>query len=712
MKKIKNQRILLAGSMVLLFLTAISCETKWNLTSEQKGATSATIQANELVLDKLPFEEDTTDFENAQRGFISTIEEGEILSGLDTVYSMKQFEFLEEPAPETANPSLWRQSYLNSINGLFRVYPKTEDGHRTSLELHKGDIFQVRGFDVSNISLVKGEKGWIVIDPVSAKETALAALNLVRETFGSIPVTHIIISHSHLDHFGGIQGVIEYNEALCNDGSSDCVQLAGTTEPCNVEDEACDCPGLLQKEDTSILEIYVPENFFEEAVSENVMAGSAMGRRATYMYGNLLAKDEKGTLGSGMGTTLAEGTPGILDGTKIISNMDGKTCILDGITVEFFYTPNSEAPAEMMFYFPEQQAFFQAENLTRSLHNLYTLRGAKVRDGLKWSKYIDKTITDYGKEVAISFGPHHWPTWGNENITPFWEKQRDLYKFLHDQSLRLANEGYTPREISEMMKLPDAMGNVFHNRDYYGTVSHNSKAQYQFYFGWFDGNPANLNPHPPVEAAKRYVAFMGEDAMMEEALRAYEEGDYRWVAELMNHLVFARPKNRDARYLLADAYEQLGYQAESAPWRNFYLSGAKELRHGIGAAKTSGMSADMIKGIPNELLLDYIAMRFQGIEHGTMQYNFNLTIDGEEAVLIIKNGAVTTRIGDGTHLEDDVDATITLTTAEFKALCFTSDFDEFFENTNITIEGDESAFKAFLSALDDTSYWFPIVTPE
>ncbi len=701
MKKTANKTINLSVILILIFLVAIGCQPTQRIPiipfdASQKDATDATIAANDKVREYLQLD-DETDFINAQRGFMGTIEEGVIRDDNDSIaYSMEQFEFLKGQAPSTANPSLWRQSYLNSINGLFRVEPKTDGKAAPSLELKKGYIYQVRGFDVSNISFVKGYDGWIVIDPVSTRETAYAAMNLVRDILGEFPVTNIIITHSHLDHFGGIQGVIQYNEELDYDNEED-------------------------------LDIYVPEGFFDEAVSENVMAGSAMGRRATYMYGNLLAKDEKGTLGSGMGTTLATGTSGILDGTKIIRSQKGVTRTLDSVAVEFFYTPDSEAPAEMMFYFPDSKAFFQAENLTRSLHNLYTLRGAKVRDGLKWSKYIDKTITDYGNDVEISFGPHHWPTWDNENIVPFWEKQRDLYKFLHDQSLRLANRGFTSREISEMLKLPESLDTVFHNRDYYGTISHNSKAQYQFYFGWFDGNPANLNPYPPTEAAKKYVSLVGPDAMLRKASKAYVKGDYRWVAELMNHLVFAEPHNQNAKYLLADAYEQLGYQAESGPWRNFYLSGAKELRKGMGDSLTSSMDRDMIAGMSTELLLDYLAMRFQGMKHGMEEYSFNLMIRDVEsykdrkvkevkAALIIMNGAVTTRIDDDTkdvYLKDAT-ATVALSSATFKALCFSPSPVKFVikNNHNIEIEGDKDAFKEFLSALDDTAYWFAIVTPQ
>lgn len=704
-----RKSVKLPGIIVLVLLITVSCQDKqWDakdINEDPKGPTDSTIAFNNELLDYLPFD-DKTDSINAWRGYMGTLDKGWIESEInidgnaatiDTAYSMKQFEFLGGSTPTTANPSLWRQSYFNSINGLFQVRDEGDEtlGETTSAE--KGDIYQIRGFDLANMSLIKGDKGWIIIDPLTVKETAKTAMDLVRSKLGDIPVTNVIFTHSHIDHFGGINGIIEYNEEL-------------GTNP----DE---------------LTIYAPENFFDDSISENVMAGSAMGRRATYMYGNVLAKDTLGTLGSGLGTTTSIGLVGILDGDVIISNLEpeGLEGDMDGLEVEFFYAPSSEAPAEMMFYFPTLNAFCQAEDINKTLHNLYTLRGAKVRDGLKWSKYIDKAIYYYGDNVEFSFGSHHWPTWDNANIVSFWEKQRDMYRFLHDQTLRLANRGFTPREISEMIELPESVDTLFYSRGYYGSVRHNAKAEYQLYFGWFDGNPANLNPHPPTEAAKRYLDLIGEEAMISAARDAYDEGDYRWAAELMNHLVFAKPQNNTARYILADAYEQLGYQSESGPWRNFYLSGAKELRSDERIQGTSTVSADMIAGMSTELLLDYVAMRFQGTDYGDMEHSFNLTIaEGPEgasydAVLIIGNGAVTTRDGTNTHLPDDeVTANINLNRAAFEVLSFSEDPAAIiedpgsFQGADLEIDIDnglrgKKAFKDFFSALDATSYWFEIV---
>lgn len=394
-------------------LTTAMCETqaqsttKEGSTSSRKEASTFTQKANKDLLNYLPFA-DKTDYENARKGFIATIESGEIKDAKgNVVYSMKQYDFIKGDAPQTTNPSLWRQSELNSINGLFEV---TEG------------VYQIRGFDLANMSIIKGDKGWIIVDPLLSPETAKAGLDLVNEKLGKRPVSAVIITHSHIDHFGGIRGVVDEKDVI-----------------------------------SGKVPIYVPEGFFEHSISENVMGGNTMGRRAAYMYGNLLPKDDKGTLGTGLGQTTSTGLAGILDGTNIINKLDGEERTIDGLKVEFIYTPESEAPAEMMFYFPKYKAFCQAEDLSHTLHNLYTLRGAQVRNGQKWSQYIDLAIERWGNDVQASFGSHHWPTWENKTIASYWNSQRDLYRFIHDQTLRLANNGYTPIEIAEMLKLPESL---------------------------------------------------------------------------------------------------------------------------------------------------------------------------------------------------------------------------------------------------------------
>lgn len=636
-----------------------------NAESNQKEATDFTKKLNDDLLAYLPFG-DTTDYANARRGFIATLPEGEIKDDKgNVVYSMKQYDFIHGKAPSTTNPSLWRQSELNSINGLF--------------EVTKG-IYQIRNFDLSNMSLIAGNKGWIVIDPLVSPETAKAGLALANEKLGARPVTAIIFTHSHIDHFGGVRGIV--SEADVKSGK---------------------------------VPVYVPQGFMEHAVSENIMGGNTMGRRASYMYGNILPKDEKGTLGAGLGQTTSSGLAGIFDGTVVINELKGVTKMVDGKKVEFIYTPESEAPAEMMFYFYDYKAFCQAEDLSHTLHNLYTLRGAQVRNGQKWSQYIDLALEKWGDDVQFSFGSHHWPTWDNQNIVPYWESQRDLYRFIHDQTLRLANEGNTPVEIAEMLKLPESLDKQFYNRGYYGSLSHNVRAQYQLYFGWFDGVPANLNKLTPEDGGKKYVEFMGgADALLKKAKESYDKGEYRWVAEVVNHLVFADPQNKNARNLLADAYEQLGYQAESGPWRNFYLSGAKELRTGVKQMATPKTSPDIVQAMSLDLFFNYIAMRFKGTEPeaAKMKYNFNLNFPDvkQKAALIISNGAMTPRIG--SNVTKDVTATITVNRTDLDKITLgQAKFEDLVNKGSIKIDGDAEAFKKAMSMVESFNFWFNIIEP-
>jgi len=631
-----------------------------------KAATAFTKQANETLKSYLPFA-DKTDFTNAQKGFIASIDEGLIRGDAGQVaYDMKQFDFLDEAAPDTANPSLWRQGQLNKIHGLFKV---------------REDIYQIRSFDLSNMTLIKGKTGWIVIDPLLTPQTAKAGMKLVDKHLGKFPVSAIIITHSHIDHFGGIRGVV------------DAADVSSGKIP-----------------------IYAPYGYYENAISENIMAGNAMSRRASYMFGNLLPKNNTGAIGAGLGQTTSTGLPGILQATDSIDSLSGETRMVDGLEVEFIYTPESEAPAEMMFYFKDLKAFCQAENLNHTFHNLYTLRGAKVRNGQKWSQYIDKAIQKWGHEVEYSFGTHHWPTWGNSPIIDFWQKQRDLYRFVHDQTIRLANNGLTPREIAEQLKLPEALDKQFYNRGYYGSLSHNIKAQYQLYYGWFDGNPANLNPLPPSAVGQKYVALAGgADQLLSHAQQSYDKGEYRWVAELLNHLVFADPSNQTARLMLADTYEQLGYVAESGPWRNFYLTGAKELRHGVKALPSpKTITPDMVQGLSTELFFNYLAMKFTGTDPVASQLNYNFNINlpdvNETIALVINNGVVHPRFG--AKLSKDVTATITVNRQDLNQMTLGQvKFAELMASEKIQIDGNADAFKLFFSKLDNFEFWFNIVEP-
>jgi alkyl sulfatase BDS1-like metallo-beta-lactamase superfamily hydrolase len=548
------------------------------LNPDSKPASAATRVLHQRLARSLPFDDDA-DFELARRGRLAsnpnlqiTSEDGSI------VWDMTKYGFAEGDAPDTVNPSLWRQAKLNMIHGLFEV---TEG------------IYQVRGYDLSNISFVRGETGWIVLDPLITVEAARAALALVNETLGERPVVAVIYSHSHADHFGGVRGVVDPEDVA-----------AGRVR------------------------IIAPDGFVHHAVSENVLAGNVMQRRAAYMFGRLLPAGERGRVDAGLGKTTSIGQVSIIEPTDVIKTT-GTTLTLDGIEIVFQNTPNAEAPAEMMFYFPQRKAFYAAEEANAVLHNLYTLRGAQVRNGSDWAAWLDEAIDLFGDDFDVVFGGHHWPRWGREEATAYLASQRDLYKFIHDQTLHLANQGLTPLEIAEELRLPDVLGKEWFNRDYYGTVSHNSKATYQLYLGFFDGNPANLNPHPPEQVGRRYVELAGgADALLAHARSAFMRGDYRWVAEVVKHLVFAEPRNKAARWLEADALEQLGYQSESGPWRNFYLTGAQELRQSdskeiAGAAATA--SPDILAGMSSDMFFDYLAVGLDGQKAG----DANMTVDIE-----------------------------------------------------------------------------------
>ncbi|MEN8129802.1 MAG: alkyl sulfatase dimerization domain-containing protein [Pseudomonadota bacterium] len=626
-------------------------------------ASDATKQFNKEVRDYLPFE-DKTDFDNAKRGFIATIDKGQITDDAGKIiYDMKQFRFLDKDEPETANPSLWRQSKMNAMDGLYKV----TDG-----------IYQVRGFDLANISFIRGKQGWIVVDPLTATETAKAAYDLLQQHVEKAPVTAIIFTHSHVDHFGG-------GKALATQ----------------------------EQVDKGEIQVIAPEDFFIESVNENLMAGNQMSRRASYMYGNVLPKSAGGTLGSGLGTTTAAGTVTILESNVDIKDYQPHEMQVDGVKIQFYYTPGAEAPAELMAYLPTHKALLQAEEISHTLHNLYTLRGAQVRNGLKWSKYIHNTIEWFGDEVEISFGSHHWPTWGNKEIVSFWKKQRDLYRYIHDEVLRLANHGSTLLEVGDQVQLPNSLGKAFANRDYYGTVNHDAKAQYQLYFGFFTGNPADLHPLPPEAAGKKFVEYMGgADNVISKARADYDKGEYRWVSMALNNVVFADPENKEAKELLARTYEQMGYQAESGPWRNFYLSGAKELRDGVVKAATPNTaSPDIVRNLSLETYLDYLAVRLNHPKAASKVMTFNVEMPDrkEKFVLYIENGVMNYTLD---KQADKADATITLDRTVLDDINLGQiTIDQAITDGKVKIDGDANKFGEFLSMLDSFEFWFNIVTP-
>ena len=532
------------------------------MTTSPRDARGAIVDQQRSLAGRLPFS-DTGDFEDAGRGLLGrrqpnavTAEDGTVVWDNDT------YDFISGDAPDTVNPSLWRQSTLVATDGLFEVVP---------------GLYQVRGMDLSNISFVEGETGVIVIDPLISTETAAAALALYREHRGDRPVTGVIYTHCHVDHFGGVKGVTTQDDV-----------------------------------DAGRVPVLAPEGFVEHAVSENVYAGTAMGRRAGYMYGAALPRSPRGALGAGLGQTTSTGTVTLIPPTLEITTT-GQEEVVDGVRMVFQMAPNTEAPAEMLFYFPDLKVLCAAEDATHNLHNLLTLRGAVVRDPHVWSKYLTETLDLFGDDVEAIFASHHWPTWGNEKVTEFLTLQRDLYGYLHDQTVRMLNQGLTGPEIAEEIALPPALENAWSTRGYYGSVSHNVKAIYQRYLGWFDGNPAHLWDHTPVEKAKRYLDLGGgADAVVAHGQAAFDSGDYRWAAEVLNHVVFAEPGHQAARTLLADTYEQLGYGSENGTWRNFYLSGAYELRDGQFGTPTVTASPDMVAQLSPDMLFDALAVQVNG----------------------------------------------------------------------------------------------------
>lgn len=632
--------------------------------SKPKDATRFTEAANHALLKELAWS-DRQDFESARRGFIASLDDPVIADPNGRpVWNLAAYPFLgDEAAPPSVNPSLWRQSRLLALNhGLFKV----TDG-----------IYQIRGFDLSDMSIIETDSGYVVVDPMISVPTARAGMELVHQHVGRKPIVAVIYTHSHIDHWGGVKGVID--EADVKAGK---------------------------------VKVIAPEHFMEYAISENVIAGNVMSRRASYMYGNLLPRDPKGQVGAGLGQTTSTGAVTLIEPTDDVTHT-GQTITVDGLEIEFQMTPGTEAPAEMNFLFPKYRALCMAENCTHVMHNLYTLRGAQVRDAKAWAYYIDDAIERFAGRYDVIFASHHWPTWGEEAGVDFLKKQRDMYKYLHDETLRLVNQGYTLLEIPELIELPAELFRAWYNRGYYGTVSHNVKAIYQRYLGFFDGNPATLHPLPPEAAGKKYVEFMGgADALLAKARAAFDQGEYRWVAQVVNHLVFADPDNRAARELQADALEQLGYQAESGPWRNFYLSGAKELRDGVldlAAPKSAG--ADTVRATPLDMFFDLLAVRLNGprATGKVITLNARFTDIGEDYALRVENGVLNYARG---RQAADADATL-ITTREAldKVVLGEATAAEMLATGEARIEGDPAKLAEFLSLLDTFEFRFNIVTP-
>ncbi len=629
-----------------------------------KPATSETLRVNQDFIKGLPWN-DKEDFANASRGLIDrpdtlTIKDanGQVVWDME---SYKKYIELDKPAPSTVNPSLWRNAQLNMNYGLFKV---------------ADHIYQVRGYDLSNITFIEGNTGWIVFDPLISAETAKAAYDLVTKNLGQKPIIAVMYSHSHVDHYGGVRGLVD--EADVRSGK---------------------------------VKIIAPEGFMEHAISENVTAGNAMARRAVYMYGALLPRNAQGGVDGGLGKTNSIGHTTLIVPNVVITHT-GEELTVDGVKMIYQLTPDTEAPAEMNVYFPQFRAMWMAENTTNTLHNLYSLRGAEVRNGLSWAKDIQETMDLYGDKIDVKFNGHHWPLWGNQNISTYLQNQRDLYKYIHDQSVRMINYGMTAPDIAETLKLPQGLNEKWYSHGYYGTVKHDARAVYQKYMGWYDSNPANLDPLPPVQSAKKYVQYMGGSAsIISKAKADFKKGEYRWVAEAMKQVVFAEPNNKEAKDLLADAFEQLGYQAESGPWRSEYLQGAFELRNGT---PTSGgavsATPDTIAAMTPEMIFDYLGVRLNSQKAASKNFVINIDFPelGKQYALTLRNSALTA----SKRTSPNADANLTLSKATFNQLQLgQTSIQKALADGKLKVSGNQAVFADLLAMLDTFPFWFSIATP-
>ena len=633
---------------------------------ETEGATTITAEANAEWYEKLDFS-DRREFANAERGWLDNAE-GRIIDGDDnrSAWDLQSYGDLNRDAPDTVNPSLWRNTQLNAKAGLFEVC----DG-----------IYQVRGFDMANTTFIRTDHGWIVFDVLMCKENMKAAKELMENRFGPLDIKAVLYSHSHVDHFGGVEGVITREQ---------------------VADAKLSLKKQLASGKTLVL---APAGFLKHAISENVYAGIAMARRAQFQYGTVLDKGEKGALSVGIGMGQSTGTVGLIAPTYEIGE-DVPKLTIDGLEIEFQLTPGTEAPAEMNAYFPKYRALWTAENCTGTMHNLYTLRGAEVRDANDWAKYIIEADQRFCDKTDVVFQSHNWPHWGEE-IHDYLLNTAAIYKFIHDQTLHYMNQGYTSTEVAAMLTLPEKLEKVWYTRPYYGTLAHNAKAVYQKYLGWYDANPVNLNPLPPSDTAKKLVEYLGStDAVLRKARKDFEKGDYQWVAQITKELVFADPSNQKARNLCADALEQLGYQAESGAWRNAYLMGAAELRKGnlSGLARTANGLGSAMKEMTVDMLLDYISILTDAnaAQNDDVTLNLIVTDVNEKFYVTRKNGILLSYSGEN---RPDAQATVTCKRLQLLALMQGQ------QAGQVQVSGDATALKRLLAYASKFEKTFNVIEP-
>ncbi|MGF1766329.1 MBL fold metallo-hydrolase [Enterovibrio makurazakiensis] len=652
-------------TLIALLVAAVSIPAVAHTFTPNTKAPTATTQAFAAEQRAtLPFS-DKKDFELVEKGFIAQQENLEIKDANGkVVWELGNYEFLLEGKDyDSIHPSLQRQAQLNMHHGLYKVTDR---------------IYQVRGYDLANITFVQGDTGWIVFDPLTVPATAKAALDFVNKELGERPVKAVVYSHAHADHFGGVKGIVTQEQA-----------------------------------DSGEVAIIAPRGFLHHAVAENVLAGNAMSRRVTYQYGNALEKAATGQVDAAIGKGVAQGEISLIAPTTVIVE-EVETKTIDGITMEFQNTPGTESPAEMNTYFPQFDALWMAENTVGGLHNVYTLRGAEVRDAKAWSKYINESIHMYGDKSDVMFASHSWPRWGEEEINHFLRKQRDMYGYIHDQALRMANHGVTINEIQDEFYVPDVLANEWYNRGYHGSYHRNAKAVINKYLGYFDMNPATLRPLSPADAAPKYVEAMGGiENVISVGQKAFNSGDYRWCAEIVDKAVFAEPTNKKARFLQADCLEQLGYQSESAGERNTYLMGAFELRNGTpkgDATKTA--SADMVVAMDTELFLDYLGVRLNGMKAANVDYTINFVLpDVNETFLVELENAHLNNLK-GVQSENP-DMTLTINRSELnKVLMGTTSISELVKAGKANVEGNGKALTDIAGMMDSFDFWFNIIEPK
>lgn len=648
-----------------------STENTNTLTPDKKPATTITKQINEDVYQVLDFD-DTQEEEFAKKGFITAPDSLQITDDDgNIVWNMDNYDFVRDAdSPDSANPSLWRNTKSNANYGLFQV---------------SDDIYQVRGYNLSNMTFVRTDNGWIIMDCLASSDTAKAALELFKSEMGDIHIVAVIISHAHIDHYGGIQGVLTQDELADPSLSLDEQIASGKTA------------------------IIVPDGFENAVMSENVFVGTAMKRRSLYQYGSVIQPGEQGRLSVGIGLAVSQGEVGYLSPTFNVTEEVFETTI-DGVKVIFQLTPDTESPAEMNTYFPDKKALWMAENCTASMHNIYTLRGAEVRDANSWARYITEAQSLFGKDAEVVFQSHNWPHWGNDVIQEYMTNTAAVYKFMHDQTLLYINQGYTSTEIANMIELPEALNKVWYTRQYYGTLKHNVKAIYQKYMGWYDANPVHLDELEPTEYAKKLIEYLGDaDEVLEMAKSDYEKGEYQWVAQITNTLVYADPENEQAKYLCADALEQLGYQAESGAWRNAYLVAASELRNGTDMYPPSAVtgSGSTAQQMDMQTTLDYMGIMLDSTKLADKSFTINLQVANDQNYLLKVHHGVLLYYPD----EQDENADITITTKKAGILAIAACNEDGISKLVESVEGDQELYKAFCESMTPLSLYFNIIEP-